>query len=78
LKKEPEHLGTRIGKGREAEIFNLNHECVVKLFYKRTAEKIKNEVRINQLIYEAGLPVPAAIKTLQKHIRWDGSFCSRP
>lgn len=65
LEKEPEHLGTKIGKGREAEVFNLNHECVVKLFYKRTEEQIKNEVRINQLIYEAGLPVPAAIKTFE-------------
>ena len=65
LKKETDQLGTRIGIGREAEIFNLNHEWVVKLFYNRTAEQIKNEIRINQLIYQAGLPVPAAIKTFE-------------
>lgn len=65
MKKEPDQLGTRIGIGREAEIFILNHEWVVKLFYSRTAEQIKNEVQINQLIYKAGLPVPAAIKTFE-------------
>jgi len=65
MEKEPDQLGTRIGIGREAEIFNLNHEWVVKLFYNRTAEQIKNEVQINQLIYNAGLPVPAAIKTFE-------------
>ncbi|MGB5610437.1 aminoglycoside phosphotransferase family protein [Eudoraea sp.] len=65
MKKEPDQLGTRIGRGREAEIFYLNHEWVVKLFYNRTAQQIKNEVQINQLIYKAGLPVPAAIKSFE-------------
>jgi tRNA A-37 threonylcarbamoyl transferase component Bud32 len=65
MKKEPDQLGTRIGRGREAEVFNLNHEWVVKLFYNRTAEQIKNEVQINKLIYKAGLPVPATIKTFE-------------
>lgn len=65
MEKEPDQLGTRIGIGREAEIFNLNHDWVVKLFYYRTAEQIKNEVQINQLIYKSGLPVPAIIKTFE-------------
>ena len=65
MEKDPDQLGRRIGIGREAEIFNLNHEWVVKLFYNRTSEQIKNEVQINQLICKAGLPVPAAIKTFE-------------
>ena len=65
LKKEPDQPGTRIGIGREAEIFCLNDDLVVKLFYSRTAQQIKHEVCINQLLYKSGLPVPAALKSFE-------------
>ncbi len=65
LKKESDQPGIRLGIGREAEIFQLNDEWVVKLFHNKTAEQIKNEVQINQLIYKAGLPVPSVLKTIE-------------
>lgn len=52
-------LGTRIGRGNTAEVFELGDKEVLKLFYNRIPfEYIENEYEISKIIYQLGIPSP--------------------
>ena len=52
-------LGNVIARGRIVELYSLPDNQVLKLFYKWvSAESVKKEYKLNQLVYQAGLPVP--------------------
>lgn len=52
-------LGNVIARGRIVELYSLPDNQVLKLFYEWvSAESVKKEYKLNQLVYQAGLPVP--------------------
>jgi len=64
------NLGNPIAYGRTSEIYALDQEHVLKLFYDWVSlESIENEARISHAIYKSGLPVPAVGKIIHVHER---------
>lgn len=55
-------LGTRIGRGNTAEVFELGDREVLKLFYDRIPfEYIEKEYETSRMIYQLGIPSPFEI-----------------
>lgn len=53
-------LGSRIGKGRTAEVFEWEEGKALKLFNEScTADMVEREARTTEAVHKAGLPVPA-------------------
>jgi tRNA A-37 threonylcarbamoyl transferase component Bud32 len=58
--------GRLLGRGRTAEVFAWGEQQALKLFFTTwPAEWIHQEARVAQVVYEAGLPAPAAGDTVE-------------
>jgi len=58
-------LGQRIGAGRRAEIYTWKDDQVVKLMQKGFEGDAEREIKTLQVVFDAGLPVPAVESLLE-------------
>ena len=59
-------LGSRIGVGRQAEVYAWDEGRVLKLFYPQTkAAQVEREASLTKAVVDAGLPVPRVFETVQ-------------
>jgi aminoglycoside phosphotransferase (APT) family kinase protein len=55
----------RIGKGKSGEVFLLDDDKILKLFYSKPGLGWENEIRVNRKLLNTKLPVPRLIKNVE-------------